>query len=122
MKSIKGKQYKKYAEEFSIIKMLEIDESEFDPHYLPPLTPTPRSLILSQPQSVRSGRSTSRSLVAPQADDTDGKPRWTLKQVSRGHREWTSGLCDCFKDRHLCELKLLYQHFTDIRHLQEQKT
>ncbi|XP_045198820.1 cornifelin homolog [Mercenaria mercenaria] len=82
--------------------MLDIEDAETDPHYLPPLTPTPRSLVLSQPQSARSGRTTSRSTVAPKTFDTNNIPRRTLKQVSRGHREWASGLCDCCEDQRLC--------------------
>ena len=77
--------------------------------HLPPLAPTPRFLT-AQPQSMTtqpsdlSSRSSpwSSRKVAPVTQET---PRRSLKQVSKGHRVWTSGLCDCWNDSFVCEYR-----------------
>ncbi|KAL4233430.1 hypothetical protein ACF0H5_008111 [Mactra antiquata] len=78
---------------------IEDDEIENHPHHLPPLTP--RSLVTSQPRIMASPRvHAQRSFVS---QNTNEEPRRTLAQVSRGHRDWTSGLCSaCTTDRRLC--------------------
>lgn len=84
--------------------MLDVEEDELDfhSHRLPPLNPTPRSLVTSQAGLMTSPRVHAQRSFA--SHDTNAELRRTLKQVSRGHREWTSGLCSaCQTDRQLCK-------------------
>ena len=87
-----------------------LQDAEYDRFHLPPITQQPpssersytdRQFLSPRPNSSRPG---GRVSPLPQVRWVDqDRPHQSLKKVSRGHREWTTGLFDCKEDKKMCK-------------------